>query len=56
MINHSLREYLEQKSSSELDIILHYLVNNCAYTPNDGAREVLAILEKREKERTSENV
>ncbi len=49
-MNHSLRKYLERRSTKELDAILRYLVNNYVYRPEDAVREIVAILEEREKD------
>lgn len=48
-MDHSLRGYLERRSTEELDTILSYVVNNYVYKPEETAREIIAILQQREK-------
>ena len=49
-MDHSLRGYLERRSTEELDAILNYVVNNYVYSPEDTVRTIIAILEEREKD------
>ena len=49
-MDRSLQEYLEQRSTEELDVILNYMVNNYAYHPEETVSTITAILEEREKD------
>lgn len=56
MMDHSLRSYLERQSTEELEAILNYLINNYVHTPEDAVNAIIAILEKREKDRKREMI
>lgn len=49
-MDHSLRGYLERRSTDELDAILNYLVNNYVYDTEEAVKTVLAVLQEREKD------
>lgn len=49
-MDHSLRGYLERRSTKELDAILNYVVSNYIYKPEETVRMILQILEEREKD------
>ena len=50
MKDHSLRGYLERRSTEELDAILNYVVNQYAQQPEETVQVILSILEEREKD------
>ena len=54
MMDHSLRRYLERRSTEELDKILEYVVHNYVYEPGEVVKTIFAILEEREKDNKSE--
>ena len=47
-MDYSLRGYLEQRSTEELDVILNFAVNNYEYEAGETVRTIIAILEERE--------
>lgn len=49
-MDHSLRGYLERRSTEELDAILNYVVNHYAHQPEETVQMILSILEEREKD------
>lgn len=49
-MDHSLRGYLERRSTDELDAILNYLANNYVYDTEEAVKTVLAVLQEREKD------
>lgn len=53
-MDHSLRGYLERRSTEELDAILDYAVNHYVHRPEDAVRVILSILEEREKNKKQE--
>ena len=50
-MDHSLRGYLKQRTTEELDAILNYIVNNYTRTPEETMGTIISILEEREKDR-----
>ena len=59
-MDHSLREYLERRSTEELDVILNFVANNYEYAADETVKMIVAILEEREsgikRECTSEHI
>jgi len=53
-MDHSLRGYLERRSTEELRAILNYLVYNYKSTPEEAVNMTISILENREKDSKSE--
>jgi hypothetical protein len=49
-MDHSLRGYLERRSTEELRAILNYLVYNYKSTPEEAVNMTISILEEREKD------
>ncbi|MBQ7340940.1 MAG: hypothetical protein IJW41_02065 [Oscillospiraceae bacterium] len=48
-MDHSLRGYLERRSTKELYVILHYVSSSDSPIAEDAKKMVLAILEERER-------
>ena len=54
-MDHSIRGYLERRSTEELDVILNFVAANYEYASDETVRTIIAILREREKGMDLEN-